>query len=276
MAKIRVSVIITYYSDPQKLFDTIDSVLKHKPKYAELIVVDNSEKDKISNLKKNKDLIYIKAGSNRGYGAGNNLGAANATGEYLFFLNPDTLINKKTIPELVKFFKNHKKAGVVGPNLLDPEGNIYPQLGSNTLTPWAGMIALSFVHTVWPDNPISNHYWNVYQDQTRDREVAVVPGSALMIRRDIFEKINGFDENIFLYFDESDLCIRVQYLDYKIYFAAKSEVVHHWKFNRKEDPSLKKHFVKSRFYYFRKHYGIIWAVIVEVFTRMSRILALFF
>lgn len=276
-AKIKVSVIITFYSNPKKLFDTIDSVLKNKPNYTELIIVDNSESEKISELKNNKDLIYVKASKNRGYGAGNNLGAANANGQYLFFLNPDTLINKKTIPELVKFLEKNKKAGVVGPNLLDLHGNIYAQLGSNTLTPLRAMVALSFVNKIFPENPISREYWLHHQDVNKNREVSVVPGSAIMIRKKVFNKINGFDENIFLFFDESDLCFRVQKAGYKIFFVASSEVVHIWKLdNREEDPGLKKHFNNSRFYFFRKHYGFVWAVIVEVFTRMSRILTLFF
>jgi len=277
MTKIRVSIIITYYSDKKKLFDTIESVLHNKPKYAELIIIDNSESDTISDLKNNNKLIYIKSSKNGGYGAGNNLGAANARGEYLFFLNPDTRITNKTIPNLVQFFKNTKKVGIVAPNLVDPKGNLFPQLGSNELGPISGMIALSFVNTVFPDNSISRNYWLTDQDMTVDREVKVVPGSAFMIKKTIFKELHGFDEKFFLFFEESDICRRVRDLGYKIFFTAKSEVVHIWKFdNREESPILKKHFVHSRFYYFRKHYGLLWAITVEIFTRMSRLLALFF
>lgn len=277
MTKIQVSIIITYYSDKKKLFDTIESVLQNKPQYAELLVIDNSESDTLNQLKTNNDIVYIKSAKNGGYGAGNNLGAANASGEYLFFLNPDTRINKKTIPHLVRFFKNNKQAGIVAPNLVDPKENLFPQLGSNELDPVSGMIALSFVNTVFPENPISRNYWLADQDMGKDREVKVVPGSAFMIKKSIFNKIHGFDEKFFLFFEESDICKRVREMGYKVFFAANSEVVHIWKFDNREEPLfLKKHFVHSRFYYFKKHYGVFWAIIVEIFTRMSRILALFF
>lgn len=273
MQKIVVSIIIVHYKDKRRLFNCILSIKQNKQKISfEVIVVDNDEKPIIrKELKaKFKWVKYIRSPGNIGYGAGNNLGAKHAKGKYLFILNPDTEALSGSIDKLANFLKKNKRVGLVAPNLVDEKRKIFSQLGSRKLTPLRGIVALSFLNKLFPNNPISIKYWLKDVPMNKKREMDVVPGSAFLIRKRVFEKVKGFDENFFLYFEESDLCRRVKDFGHYIYIIPDAQIVHYWKPGKPGTKKAKKIFARSRFYYFRKHYGIHNALIVEMFARFSK------
>jgi len=239
-----VSIIIVKYRSKKYLSSCLASIKKN-PNW-EVIVIDNDKK-------------------NIGYGAACNKGAKKAKGEFLFFLNPDTLILPSAIKELAGFLKTHPKAGIVAPLLLNRKKRAYSLQGSAELTPKSALFSLSFLHKLWPNNPITQKYWLMDWNKKEVKEVAAVPGSALMIRRKIFEKINGFDENFFLFFEEIDLCKRVREAGWKIFFQPKAKVIHFWQGSTPQNKKIKKIFQKSRFYFFKKHYGIFTAIFLEFF-----------
>jgi len=273
MSKVKVSIIIVYYKDKKALFNCLKSIKENSPKVSfEVIVVDNDEIKTIEKEAKRRSnwIKYVKSPGNIGYGAGNNLGVSLAKGDFLMILNPDTLVKPGSIDTLVDFLDENKDVAVVAPNLIDEKGKIFTQLGSRELTPLRGIVALSFLNKLFPHNKISRDYWLKDLPLDQKREVDVVPGSAFLIRKDVFEKVSGFDENIFLFFEESDLGRRVKKLGYRLYIIPDSEIVHFWS-GGKEDPSyIKKIFKKSRFYYFKKHFGLVPALLVEVFARFSK------
>ena len=273
MQKVVISIVIVHYKDKKRLFDCILSVKQNKPKLPfEVVVVDNDEKSTIQKeLKaKFKWVKYVRSPGNIGYGAGNNLGAKHARGRYFFILNPDTSVISESIDKLVDFLKKNKRAGLVAPNLVDEKREIFPQIGSQELTPLRGVVALSFLNKLFPNNPISIKYWLKNVPMDKKREVDVVPGSAFLVRRQVFEKVKGFDENFFLYFEENDFCKRVKERGLSIYIIPDAQIIHYWKPGKPDTKKAKKIFAQSRFYYFKKHYGIHKALIVEIFTRFSK------
>ena len=242
---------------------------KSKIKY-EVIVVDNSESGISENkLKYPRGIRYIKSPRNVGYGAGNNLGERQAKGEYIFILNPDTELSPKALDNLVSFLDKHKDVAIVAPNLIHETGKVFEDIGTSALTPLRAIFGLSFINKVFSRNRISRGYWLKDIPKNKMREVDVVPGSAFLIRKSIFEKIGGFDENFFLYFEENDLCKRVKDLGYKIYMIPEAEVIHYWK-PAEGGEKHKKIFEKSRFYHFKKHFGIFSALFVEAFLRLNK------
>jgi len=273
MRKIKVSIIIVYYKNKKKLFDCLDSIKENKLQVGfEVIVVDNSERKTIKEeLQKHFNWVkYIKSPGNTGYGAGNNLGVKNAKGEFILVLNPDTKIMPGAITNLVNFLEKNKKVGIVAPNLLDKKGGVFPQLGSSELTPIRGIMALSFLNKIFPNNPISRKYWLKGVSLNKRRKLDVVPGSAFMIRKKVFEKVGRFDENMFLFFEESDLCRRVKKLGLDIFIIPEAEVFHYWDKDKHSSEKMKKIFAASRFYYFKRHFGLLWALLVEIFARFSK------
>ncbi|KKU03292.1 MAG: glycosyl transferase family 2 [Candidatus Amesbacteria bacterium GW2011_GWA2_47_70] len=239
----RVSIIIVKYRAAAELAACLPSLKKYH-----VIIVDN---DKI----------------NRGYAAGNNLGAKSAKGEYLLILNPDTVVSPGAIELLATFLDTHPQAGIVAPFLLDPAGRPYPLQGTRELTPLTGLVALSFLNQI--PNPISRHYWLADWDKRQPRQVDVVPGTAFLIRKQIYDQLGGFDENFFLYFEEADLCRRVRHAGWEIYMYPPAKIMHYWGASTPKSARIQAIFSASRFYYFRKHFGLLWAIVVHLVCSFS-------
>lgn len=214
--------------------------------------------------------MYAKSPENIGYGAGNNLGVKHARGELLFFLSPDTEVIKGSIDILVDFIQKNLQTAIVAPLILKQDKTVYKVQGSRELTPIRAIVGLSFLNTLFPNNPISNAYFLADWDKKHIQEVDAVPGSSFLIKKHLFEQIGGFDEDFFMYFEEHDLGNRIKKLGYKLYIYPEAKVVHLGGRSSKDYKKIDKIFSQSRFLYFKKHYGILWAWIVKVFLYSRR------
>lgn len=270
-----VSIIIVNYKVKQQLFACIQSIVDSSPKTSyEIIVVDNDEKKIIHHdLQRKFSVVKYIPNENKGFGQGNNRGAQEAQGEYLFFLNPDTKIFSHTIDKLVAFLQKNKNAAAVSPLLHDMKGKVYQQ-GSLELTPFHSLFTLSFLNKLWPNNPVSKKYYLSAWNKKTVKEVDVVPGTAFLIRKEIFKKVGGFDEKFFLFFEEFDLCKRIKKLGYKLFITPESNVNHFWGASTGKKENIQEIFNKSRFYYFRKHFGLMPAFFTECILRFNKYTAL--
>jgi GT2 family glycosyltransferase len=269
-----VSIIIVNYRVDQDVIKCIKSIyaLKFKQKY-EIIVVDNSEKDILSSKLKNQfqDVIYLKTGINLGFGGGNNFGARHARGEYLFFLNPDTEIIGNVIDGLSKFIIENKNVGIVAPQILDVNRKPHELQGASELTPWKAFLNLSFFSKIFSRLGFKDKYYISSWDKNGLKKVDVCPGTAFMISSNVFNSIKGFDEKFFLYFEEFDLCKRVRSLGLDIYMTLNCKVIHKIGKSTAQIKDKDKYFSKSRFYYFKKHFGVLKAIIVETVLKINKV-----
>lgn len=271
---MKVSIIIVHYKVKNYLFQCLESLEKEvKGTNGEVIVINNDDDKSLETKTKQKYpwVQFVQANKNSGYGGGNNIGAYLAKGEYLFFLNPDTLVLARCIKKLSSFLDKNQSAGVAAPLLLDKDKVAFPQQGALVLTPLKAVIVLSFLNKLFPNNPISKKYFLSDWDKTTVRETDVVPGTAFMIRRELFQKAGMFDEHFFLFFEEHDLCKRVQGLGYKIYIYPKAKIIHIGGQSTKYSHDTYSIFVKSRFLYFSKHFGLPKAILVELFLRIKKL-----
>ena len=157
-----ISVIIVNYKVAEEVMNCITSILNSKPKVKyQIIVVDNDQKNETKEyLKKQFPRVnYVKSPKNIGYGAGCNLGAKHAKGEYLFFLNPDTKLLSDTLNELYKFIVNKKNAGAVSPLLIDKNKKVHRVIGSQFPIPMRVIFSLSFIHKLFPNNFIARKFF---------------------------------------------------------------------------------------------------------------------
>lgn len=270
MSNPLVSIIIVHYKVEKELFECLTTIENSNSKISyEIIVVDNDELPQVEKelAKKFPGVIYKRAPRNLGYGAGNNFGAKFARGKYLFFLNPDTILQKNTIDILVNFIQSKKNVGIVSPLFLDSKNNSYPLQGSTILTPFIAIMCLSFVQKLFPNNPIYQKYYYCDWDKKSIKEVDVAPGTAFLIRKKLFEDVGGFDETFFLFFEENDLCLRVKKLGHKICINPEAKLVHLWGESTKSLENTKEIFQKSRKYYFQKHFGFVAAWVVDLFCK---------
>lgn len=268
-----ISIIIVHYKNEKDLFDCLDSLygLKVSQSY-EVIIVDNSENKNLQKplLTKNyKNLQYISSPKNLGYGGGMNLGAKYSKGEYLFILNPDVVFNNDIISSLISKFKKHKRTGIISP-LLYTTNNVIMEQGARELTPLRALIKLSFIEKLFPNNPISKDYWVKEWKDNSLKEVDSVPGTALIIKKQLFDEVRGFDENFFLYFEEFDLCKRIRERGYKIFIDPTSKLIHKWGTSTKLLKNRDEIFKKSRYYYFKKHFGFLKAITIESFLNINK------
>ncbi len=270
---MKLSIIIVHYKVKEGLFACLQSIYDSGTKTSfEVIIVDNDEEQTIERELKKKfsKVVYIKSKSNVGFGAGNNLGVKQAKGEYIFFLNPDTEIEKGSLTHLVNFMQADEQIGIVAPLLLDKHNHPYPLQGTSELSPLSAIFGLSFLNTLFPKNPISKKYWLDGWNKKETKAVDVVPGTAFVIRKKAFLAAGGFDEKFFLFFEESDLCKRVKQLGYSVYIHPKAQVMHSWGESTKQRDDTDLFFAQSRFYYMKKHYGFFSAVLVTTFLKLNK------
>lgn len=272
---VKVSIIIVNYKVREELFSCLDSIRKSKTKVKyEVIVVDNDEEKTLGKelSKKYSEVVYVPSRKNLGFGGGNNLGAEKAKGEFLFFLNPDTEIQPGAVDILIKHLEKNTKTAIVAPVLLDEGKNIIPLQGAKTLTPIRATLSFSILARLYPKNKVANEFWINSWDRKTTKKVETVPGTAFVIRKKIFDEVKGFDDKFFLYFEEYDLCKRVCSIGKEIYLIPKAKLIH--KMGRSTGKSnreyINKIFERSRFYYFKKNFGIIKAFLVWLVFSLNK------
>lgn len=271
--KIQISIITVNYKVEKELISCISSIIKFKPKVSyEMIVIDNDKDSKVKKelIKNFPQVKYIKSSKNIGFGSANNVGAKLASGNYLFFLNPDTIVTKNAVDTLFNFIKENSSAGMVAPLLLDPQKNIYPSQGSNLYSLTSALVINSFINKVLPNNPISRKFFHKDWNKKEIEEFDVVPGTAFMIKKSIFEKSGMFDEKFFLYFEEYDLAKRIKKMRLKNYIIPKAKVLHIWEASTKKRKDIKAIFSESRYIFFKKNYGAFFALTVNIVSGFGR------
>jgi GT2 family glycosyltransferase len=225
---VHASIIFVSYNTRALTLNAIQAVLRSVKRAEfgyEIIVVDNDSDDGSADAIERRfpDVNVIRSDSNLGFGRGNNLGADSARGEVLFFLNTDTEIESGAIERLYDYLIAGSARGVVGPTLVYPDGSRQRSIKTFP-TVWR-----IFCEFFWLDRSglavLSGPYDNG-ADPGRAGVVEVVHGAALMIRRNLFENVGGFDPEFFMYYEECDLCRRVWDAGSTVSFVPEARVVH--------------------------------------------------
>jgi GT2 family glycosyltransferase len=267
-----LSIVIVNYKVREQILESIASIKNnlHKISY-EIIIVDNEGDEILRNsLKSYKEVKYIKSGSNLGFGGGNNLGVSKSLGEYILFLNPDTIVKKNSINKLLNFIKSDNTIGMVSPLLLNSKDKPFSTQSKNELTPINALFSFSLLRKLFPNKNIYNDPFFKKWDYKKPIEVEAVPGAALMIEKNLFNKVGGFDEKFFLYFEENDLSKRVRNLGFKLFVVPQAEVVHKVGQSTGKVKERDKIFKKSRRYFFRKHYGLLLSIFLETLFSINK------
>ena len=228
MTKIDVSIILVNYKASHLLKDVLSSIKEKSSSFTyEVIVVDNScdqeEWDKLQEFKDTATLIDAKA--NLGFGKANNLGAEIAKGKYLYFLNTDTLLINNAIYELKKFLDEHENVSIVGSNLYTRDGK-----PNHSYIPFEvdlkGEKRINSLLSSFKNKVLHKRFDFNYKDEPLKID-GYVCGASLMIRREDFIALGGFDKDIFMYAEETLLCYRlIHELHKEIYNVPSSKIIH--------------------------------------------------
>ena len=203
----KVSVIIVNYNGKKFLEKCLESLCKVNYENFEIIVVDNNSTDgSIELVTKNyPSIILLKLNSNKGFAEPNNIGAKIANGKYLLFLNNDTIVTPNFISEMVQVIENDKKIAICQSLLLKPDESVD---SSGDFIDHLGVV------------------YNSTKKTDEIREISSARGASMLIRKNIFDILEGFDEKFYVSFEDVDLGWRTWMIGYKVILTPKSVVYH--------------------------------------------------
>jgi len=261
---IEISIIIVTYHNENTIIKCITSILNNTLNKFEIIIVDNSENNLTLNKIKSLDsnlIKIIKPKNNLGFAKGCNLGAKIAIGKYYMFVNPDTIFLNNICGILKKFCEENKKCGGVGPQLWNPTNKTTEKTCRN----------LPNFYTLFLQSTALERFSNYYilRKFSHDeiKTVGQIIGACFFVRKGIFEKLNGFDERFFIYFEEVDFCKRLIDLGHKVYFNPFAKILHYRGSSCENIKVIEKMTIQfriSRTLYFEKHFGF-WGKIISIF-----------
>jgi hypothetical protein len=242
-----ISVIIVNYKSQRYLERCLGSLylLAGKEVSLDVIIVNNDPQEnleKIGNLFPGIKMIVNS--KNVGFGRGNNIGARQASGEYLFFLNPDTEILDGSMAKVLEEFKKDADLGAVGGCLMT-EGH--------KIQEWSAGMEVTLRDIIKNNLGIlsSRRVW----ESEKKLEADWVAGTAFFISRKLFLNSGGFDENIFMFFEDVDLCKRIKAAGKKIFYFPGLKVLHKCggSYESESKKTQKQNYYDSMVYYFKKH-----------------------
>lgn len=237
---MELSIIIVNYKTPELTIRCIASIYDTITiKEFEIVVIDNcsmddSEKQITSQF---PNIIWINNSENSGFGRANNIGVKKAKGEYLLFLNSDMLVLKNTINTCLDYIKSNSNIGVLGCKLLNEDGtlqkSIYHYVGD-----YMGVLQ---------NNLIVDYFL-----KPKPIKIKAVMGAFMLIPKSVFNELNGFDPDFFMYAEELDLCRRIGSNGYQIHYLETAIAIHkHGGSSADSDWSQKQNYLSNALLYLK-------------------------
>lgn len=226
---MQLSVIIVSYNSMELLENCLFSVQKAMQTIdGEIIIADNNSNDGSNESLPSKfpGMKFIFNNENFGFAKACNQGFKISSGNYVLFLNPDTVLSETCLTDCIAFFKTHEDAGAVGVRMLDNKGKFLKESKRGMPSPGASFYKLFGLATIFPRSKTIAKYYQGHLPENENNPVEVLSGAFMMVKRSVFEKINGFDESFFMYGEDIDLSLRISQLGYKNYYLGKTSITH--------------------------------------------------
>ncbi len=289
-----ISVVILNYKNWRDTLECLASVFEITYRPYRVIVVDNdSQNGSLDEIEKwltarqiqplrltqqqseqgdfdGNPVVLIQSTSNRGYSAGNNIGirwAIRAGSEYVLILNNDTIVNRDFLEPLAGFLDNHSEAAMVGPKILDLDGNIDVACARRRLDFGDYIFRLGIWGKLFPGNYwLRRHCYIGEYDFSTPRQVDVISGSCMLIRLSAFQKIGLFDENTFLFYEEFILSDQLRRINMQTHIIPSSLIVHKFgqSIKKQPNPKIAKIIKEGLYYYLHRYrrypYLFIWLI----------------
>ncbi|MCX7909349.1 MAG: glycosyltransferase family 2 protein [Ignavibacteria bacterium] len=272
---LELSIIIVNYNVKDFLSQCLNSILKSQVNFGyEIIVVDNNSSDNsIEFLQSHFPFVkIIPLKENKGFGFANNVGFENSQGRYILLLNPDTVLQEDTLQVMYDFMESNKDVGVAGCKVLNPDGSLQLACRRSVPTPWVAFTKLFGLQRLFPKSKLFGKYNLTYLNENEVSFVDSISGSFMFLRREVYQKLDGFDTNFFLFGEDLDFCYRAKQLGWKIAYVPNTSIIHYKGQSSKRslvDTSF--HFFKSMEIFTRKHFGsrnwFLWFIKLGIYFR---------
>jgi GT2 family glycosyltransferase len=256
---MKLSVIIVNYNVKYFLEKCLTSVAKAAAELeVEVIVVDNASTDNSLEYLTPKfpSVRFISNKDNTGFGKANNQGLAEASGDYLLFLNPDTILPEHALTKCISFMDEHPEAGACGVRMIDGSGHFLPESKRGFPSLRTAFFKLSGITARFPHSKTFARYYLGHLPENETNVVDVLAGAYLIVRREVLEKTGAFDEAFFMYGEDVDLSYRIQKAGWKNYYYTGTTIIHFkGESTKKGNLDYVHMFYKAMSIFVNKHYG---------------------
>ncbi|MEW6196619.1 MAG: glycosyltransferase [Bacteroidota bacterium] len=256
---IELSIIIVNYNVKEFLLNLLSSIKKSLHNIsAEVIIIDNASDDGSVELIREKypDVKLIVNEKNVGFGTANNQGLAVASGKFFLLINPDTIVKEETLAKMIQFFNSTPSAGIAGCKVLNPDGTLQLACRRGFPGPWTSFTKVMGLSKLLPKSKLFAKYNLTYLDENQTYEVDAVSGAFMMLRREVYDRIGGFDQQFFMYGEDLDLCYRAQKAGFKVYYVHTTEVIHYkGESTKRSSIDETKIFYNAMHLFVRKHFS---------------------
>ena len=279
MKKYEVAVILINYNSNNYTRLCIESIVRKTSRDLnyQIIVVDNCSegtdyhelRDFINAIAANH-IKLIRSNINTGFGAGNMIGANCASAEFLAFVNNDSLFTNDCLTIMTQSMKTDLNLGICGPLCYKEDGSLLPTM-DHFASPAKELLGRKFLEKMNP--ALYPNRKKMYDKPQRSQFVA---GSFMLLRTKDFNRVGGFDTNIFLYYEETDLCKRLQKINKYAYLIPEATFIHYHGISTPRSIDIKIELKISWLYIIRKHYGYFWHKFFLAYLSLQYFLKSFF
>ena len=253
-----IAIILINYNTSSYTIECIESIYKNTSDELnfQVIVVDNCSAmndylllEKKLNNGLFKNLVLLRNDINSGFGGGNMFGANHADAKFLAFINNDVVLLNDCFSILLNQIKSNKNIGVCGPKNYTTNGNFLSTL-DHYCSVEKEIFGRKYLEFFYP-----KECPNRRKEYNEIKKGQIISGSFMVFNAIDFWTIGGFDENIFLYHEETDLCLRLKKINKFAYFVPNAKIIHHHGASSKKSVEIKTEIKISLLYVIKKHYG---------------------
>jgi GT2 family glycosyltransferase len=279
---MQLSVIILNYNVRYFLEQCVLSVqLAIQNLDAEIIVIDNNSSDDSCEMMKQRfpSIKLIENKENLGFPKGNNIAVKEAKGEYICILNPDTVVAEDTFEKILnsQLATRNSQLGIIGCKLIDGTGNFLPESKRGIPTPWVAFTKIFGLYKIFPKSSMFNQYYAQQLAENQSGKVDILVGAFMVMKRELYKDLGGFDENCFMYSDDIDLSYMALQKGKTNYYFHETTVIHYKGESTVRDGTYMKRFQEAMNFFYEKHFkvsfffslfmkiGIVFFSLVKVF-----------
>lgn len=225
---MQLTIIIVNYNTQALLRNCLQSLFQHENgDEFEVLVVDNGSTDGSREMLTAEfpQVGVILNSVNKGFAAANNQALKMARGDYLLLLNSDTIIFDNVVTQCLRFLQRHAEVHILGCKLLNPDKTLQPSCRSFP-SAWNVFVESFFLYRLFKRTKLFGNYYMSHFAHDSNRQVDVVMGAFMLIRKEVFTTIGLFDEDFFMYAEETDFCYRAHLAGFNTFFFADAAVIH--------------------------------------------------
>ncbi|MBW8524102.1 glycosyltransferase family 2 protein [Chryseobacterium chendengshani] len=238
----KLSIVIVNYNVTQLLRKCLQSIHRYAEEIDyEIIVIDNKSTDSSWGelISEFSEVKFISSEKNEGFAIANNKAIDTANGEYLLILNPDTELEGFYLNQILNFADSKTNFGCLGVRMHDANGNFLPESKRSVPDTFNSFEKL---FTNFKKKNSKSYYRNDVEE-FEIAEIEVITGAFFLVKREVYQKVGGFDEKYFMYGEDIDLCYTLLKSGYQNYYYGKASILHH-----KGESTIKDKIYLERFY----------------------------